>query len=318
MASNEQRGKEALSNLERELGSRDRKEKSRPWSVAALSAAAIALIGGGIYFAANQGDDDNLAAEDTSAESEVDQANEEAEEFDASTFEPIATKREKALPETVKCEYNEEDGAELRAGTPPTDDVSTEGTVTVELDTNQGPIGMELDRSASPCTVNAIEYLASEEYFDDTVCHRLNTSDGLKVLQCGDPDGTGAGGPGFQFANELPTDEALDGIDTEGLDLPEDIDEESKQQTLQMMLQNQPGRYDRGTIAMANAGADTNGSQFFLNYGDSVLPPLYTYFGQIDDEGLNTLDKIAEKGVEGGETDGSPAEEVRIKTAKVQ
>lgn len=318
MASNEQRGKEALSNLERELGSRDRKEKSRPWSVAALSAAAIALIGGGIYFAANQGDDDNLAAEDTSAESEVDQANEEAEEFDASTFEPIATKREKALPETVKCEYQAENGTELRAGTPPTDDVSTEGTVTVELDTNQGPIGMELDRSASPCTVNAIEYLASEEYFDDTVCHRLNTSDGLKVLQCGDPDGTGAGGPGFQFANELPTDEALDGIDTEGLDLPEDIDEESKQQTLQMMLQNQPGRYDRGTIAMANAGADTNGSQFFLNYGDSVLPPLYTYFGQIDDEGLNTLDKIAEKGVEGGETDGSPAEEVRIKTAKVQ
>ena len=318
VASNEQRGKEALSNLERELGSRDRKEKSRPWSVAALSAAAIALIGGGIYFAANQGEDDNLAAEDTSAESEAEQTNEEAEEFDASTFEPIATKREKALPETVKCEYKAEEGTELRAGTPPTDNVSTEGTVTVELDTNQGPIGMELDRAASPCTVNAIEYLASEKYFDDTVCHRLTTSDGLKVLQCGDPDGTGAGGPGFQFANELPTDEALNGIDTEGMDLPEDIDEESKQQTLQMMLQNQPGRYDRGTIAMANAGVDTNGSQFFLNYGDSVLPPLYTYFGQIDDAGLETLDKIAEKGVEGGETDGAPAEEVRIKSAKVQ
>ena len=84
------------------------------------------------------------------------------------------------------------------------------------------------------------------------------------------------------------------------------------------MLQNEPKRYDRGTIAMANAGADTNGSQFFLNYGDSVLPPLYTYFGTIDDEGLATLDKIAEKGVEGGGTDGAPAEEVRITKATVK
>ena len=315
VASNEQRGKEALSKLERELDSRDRKEKSRPWSVAALSAAVIALIGGGIYFAANNDSGDDLAASETTAQSEV----AEEEQFDASQFEPIATTREKALPATVNCTYNqaeEKDGEGV--GTPPTDGISTEGTVTVELETNQGPIGMELDRAASPCTVNAIEYLAKEGFYNDTVCHRLTTGDGLKVLQCGDRAGTGAGGPGFQFANELPTDEALENVDTEGMDLPEDIDEESKQQTLQMMLQNQPGRYDRGTIAMANAGVDTNGSQFFLNYGDSVLPPLYTYFGQIDDAGLETLDKIAEKGVEGGETDGAPAEEVRIKSAKVQ
>ena len=320
VASNEQRGKEALSNLERELGSRDRKEKSRPWSVAALSAAAIALIGGGIYFAANQGEDDNLAAEDTSAESEAEQTNEEAEEFDASTFEPIATKREKALPETVKCEYKAEDGTELRAGTPPTDNVSTEGTVTVELDTNQGPIGMELDRAASPCTVNAVEYLAEEGFYNDTVCHRLTTGDGLKVLQCGDRAGTGAGGPGFQFANELPTDQALEGIDLSEAGIPEGASEEEMMQAKTMMLQqnSQPQRYDRGTIAMANAGVDTNGSQFFLNYGDSVLPPLYTYFGHIDDEGLSTLDKIAEAGVEGGEQDGAPADEVRIKKATVK
>ena len=193
-------------------------------------------------------------------------------------------------------------------------------SLTVELDTNQGPIGMELDRAASPCTVNAIEYLAEEGFYNDTVCHRLTTGDGLKVLQCGDRAGTGAGGPGFQFANELPTDQALEGIDLSEAGIPEGASEEEMMQAKTMMLQqnSQPQRYDRGTIAMANAGVDTNGSQFFLNYGDSVLPPLYTYFGHIDDEGLSTLDKIAEAGVEGGEQDGAPADEVRIKKATVE
>ena len=226
--------------------------------------------------------------------------------------------RDRALPATVNCTYNEDgDGG---AGMPPTDNVSAEGTVTVELETNQGAIGMELDRAASPCTVNAIEYLAQEGFYNDTVCHRLTTGDGLKVLQCGDPDGTGAGGPGFQFANELPTDQALDTVDLSEAGVPEGASEEELRQTKAMMLQQtgQPQRYDRGTIAMANAGLDTNGSQFFLNYGDSVLPPLYTYFGHIDDEGLSTLDKIAEAGVEGGEQDGAPAEEVRIKKASVK
>ena len=187
----------------------------------------------------------------------------------------------------------------------------------VNLDTSAGPIGMTLDRSVSPCTVNAIEYLAEDGYFNDTVCHRLTTSDGLKVLQCGDPSGTGAGGPGFQFPNEFPTDEALDGVDLTQMGIPEDASDEEKRQYASMMLQD-PQRYDRGTIAMAHAGIDTNGSQFFLNYGPSVLPPLYTYFGQIDDAGLETLDAIAEAGVEGGAPDGAPAKEVKINSATVE
>ena len=85
-----------------------------------------------------------------------------------------------------------------------------------------------------------------------------------------------------------------------------------------MALQQDQKRYPRGSIAMANAGVGTNGSQFFLNYGDSILPPMYTYFGQINQEGLDTLDAIAEKGTQDGGQDGAPAEEVKINSATVK
>ena len=118
------------------------------------------------------------------------------------------------------------------------------------------------------------------------------TSEGIHVLQCGDPSGSGSGGPGFKFPNEYPTDE-VGGNAT------------------------QPVNYKRGTIAMANSGPDTNGSQFFLNYGDSPLAPQYTYFGQINEAGLATLDSIAGKGIKDGAGDGAPAEEVKIESATV-
>lgn len=313
---NAKRGEEALRHLKRELDSRDRKEKSKPLTVAALSAVVIMLIGGAIYFAATQNNDEEV----TAAEESTSETSEAEESFDATQYEAVGTARATALPATVSCSYNDspQEGEGEAASKPKTDDVSAEGKVNIELDTSAGPIGMELDRSVSPCTVNAIEHLAQEKYFDDSVCHRLTTGDGLKVLQCGDPTGTGSGGPGFQFANEFPTDEALEQVNDADLQLPENVSEEEKEQYRAMSLQNGPKRYDRGTIAMANAGVGTNGSQFFLNYGDSVLPPLYTYFGQIDDAGLETLDKIAEQGVEGGAADGAPAEEVKIKSATVK
>ena len=312
MATNEQRGKEALSNLEKELAARDRKQKQRPWVTAAASLAVLGALGGGIYFAANQGSDEDVnASESAEATSEAS----ETPTFDAAAYEAVATKRATALPASVSCTYNEDGQQDNFKGLPPAENVPAEGTVDVELATSAGPIGMKLDRSVSPCTVNAIEFLAKDGYFDGTVCHRLTTSDGLKVLQCGDPTGTGSGGPGFQFPNEFPTDEALEQVDTS--QIPEGVSEEEKAMYAGSLLQQDPKRYERGTIAMANAGLDTNGSQFFLNYGDSVLPPLYTYFGQINDEGLATLDKIADKGVEGGATDGAPAEEVKIESATV-
>ncbi|MHA2789096.1 peptidylprolyl isomerase [Corynebacterium sp. S7] len=291
MSNNEQRGKDALKKLEGELNARDRKEKRQPITVAALAAVVIAAIGGGIYWATTYSGDKNVVAEESTTQETTTQQSDPLAGYQA-----LATERATALPATVTCQYNDAGEAARDVGRPPTENISTEGTITVNLDTTAGPIGMELDRAVAPCTVNAIEYLADHEYFNDTVCHRLTTTEGLKVLQCGDPSGTGSGGPGFEFANEYPTDEAQD--------------------------TNTPVIYERGTIAMANAGPDTNGSQFFLNYGDGGLPPQYTYFGQINDEGLATLDAVAAEGVDAansqqGAQDGPPAKEVRITSATV-
>ncbi|CAB1017652.1 peptidylprolyl isomerase [Corynebacterium diphtheriae] len=279
MGTNKERRESAMRSLEKEIKSRDRAEKTKPLGVVAAAAVAVLAIVGGIYWA-NSSDD--------SAQTQAsDQATPTTEE---SNFTPLAMKRAKALGDTVTCTYNDAGNASKDVSKPKTESVSAKGTTTVSLDTNKGKIDLELDRAASPCTVNAIEHLAKQKYYDDTVCHRLTTS-GIYVLQCGDPSGKGSGGPGFQFDNEYPTDEASD------------------KQT--------PVVYPRGSIAMANAGEGTNGSQFFLNYKDSPLPPAYTYFGKISDSGLKTLDKIAEAGVKDGGTDGAPAEEVKIKTAAV-
>ena len=175
-----------------------------------------------------------------------------------------------------------------RSGRVPTDPTQ----VSASLSTNRGNVGLQLDNGKAPCTVNSFASLAQQGYFDGTTCHRLTTTPLLGVLQCGDPSGTGTGGPGYRFANEYPTN----------------------QYRLADPALKTPVTYPRGTLVMANKGSGTNGSQFFLVYKDSMLPPNYTVFGKIDDTGLATLDKIAAAGTADGGPDGKPKLDVQVKS----
>lgn len=180
------------------------------------------------------------------------------------------------------CSYQPA-GSPAADADPPPADPTVEGEVPVALETSAGTVTAVLDADGAPCTVNSFVSLAEQGYFDQTPCVRLTTTDTLSVLQCGDPSGTGGGGPGYVFADELSGEET----------------------------------YPAGTLAMANRGPDTNGSQFFLVYQDSQLPPSYTVFGSIAEEGLSVLRGIAEAGVVGGGPDGPPATPVEITSVEV-
>jgi cyclophilin family peptidyl-prolyl cis-trans isomerase len=166
----------------------------------------------------------------------------------------------------------------------------------VTLHTSHGDIPMTMPRAKAPCTVASFVYLAGKDYFNNTPCHRLTSANSLKVLQCGDPTGTGTGGPGYTIPDENPT--GLPKAPQGGADL-----------------------YARGVVAMANTGQPhSGGSQFFLVYGDSDLPPTYAIFGTVAVSGLQVLDKIAAAGVApSGQNpqDGSPAIPVTITSTTV-
>jgi cyclophilin family peptidyl-prolyl cis-trans isomerase len=142
--------------------------------------------------------------------------------------------------------------------------------------TTAGDITIALDQGAAPNTVNNFVFLARNNYFDGTVCHRVIQG---FVAQCGDPTATGQGDPGYKFEDELPTG----------------------------------GSYKIGSIAMANSGPDTNGSQFFIISGDSgaALPPQYSLFGAVSSE--SDLSVVAKMDAIGSlDSSGVASEELRI------
>jgi peptidyl-prolyl cis-trans isomerase B (cyclophilin B) len=182
---------------------------------------------------------------------------------------------------TVPCTYGADGQSAGKDVDPPSSDAPAEGTVSVTLKTSAGDIPIELDAATTPCAVNSFVSLADQGYFDNTPCHRLTTQ-GIYVLQCGDPAGSGMGGPGYKFDDELSGKET----------------------------------YDAGTVAMANAGPNTNGSQFFLVYadGDTQLPAAYDVIGQMDQAGTDLVKQIADKGTADGGPDGAPKEPVTIES----
>jgi peptidyl-prolyl cis-trans isomerase B (cyclophilin B) len=194
-----------------------------------------------------------------------------------------------------RCSYpSDGQPAAKKVETPPGEPVTTKPT-DATLKTNVGNIGITLEADQAPCTVNSFISLAEQGYFDGTSCHRL-TTEGIFVLQCGDPTGTGSGGPGYSFDDEL-------------------VEDDARIQPCQQMQGQQVCTYGPGTVAMANAGPDTNGSQFFLVYDSSPLPAAYTVFGRMDAAGLKVVKQVAKAGVGTpgmGATDGTPKETVTI------
>jgi peptidyl-prolyl cis-trans isomerase B (cyclophilin B) len=190
-----------------------------------------------------------------------------------------------ASGETATCEYPEDGQEPAREVEAPDTEATAEGTVTATMTTNFGDIGLTLDAATAPCTVNSFVSLAEQGSYDDTPCPRIGDQDGFGILQCGDPTGTGSGGAGYSFADELSGDET----------------------------------YPAGTLAMANAGPDTNGSQFFLVFRDSQFPPSYTVFGTIDEAGLETIDAIAAEGNDNSNPagGGAPNKDVTIEKVTV-
>jgi peptidyl-prolyl cis-trans isomerase B (cyclophilin B) len=261
VATNQQRREAAKRKLERQLVHRAERAKRRKIVGAGVTVGIVVVVIGivvAVVYSDNSGS--NSAAADPSATPTPPPS-----EVKIPTERAAMPKRPQALANPVSCDYPADPGqpAAKPVQAPAAGQVPSTGTVNVTMKTTAGDIPITLDRALAPCTVNSFINLSKQGYFTDTECHRLGTV-GLQMLQCGDPTGTGTGGPGYSFKDEI---------------FPELT-------------------YGRGILAMANSGPDTNGSQFFMVYGDAQLPPNYTVFGSISDDGLTVLDKVAKAGID--------------------
>jgi peptidyl-prolyl cis-trans isomerase B (cyclophilin B) len=188
-----------------------------------------------------------------------------------------------ATPLATTCSYQASGTAARNVGLPPAKPDS-KANYQATIHTNRGDVVINLLNSKATSTVNSFVYLAAKKYFNGTHCHRLTTIDPF-VLQCGDPTGTGSGEPGYKFANE-----------------------------------NLAGaKYTQGTVAMANSGPNTNGSQFFIVYKNSKLAASYTPFGEVV-KGLGIIQNVAKAGSDNANAagDGHPKEKVVIESVTIK
>jgi peptidyl-prolyl cis-trans isomerase B (cyclophilin B) len=236
----------------------------RTWAIIGLVCCTIVGTGTGVYFLL-QGGGKSASAASASARP-------------TPTASGTGSAAAAAVEPATHCTYLASPPAARKAGVPPATPHS-KATYRATIVTSRGNVVIHLLNAKATCTVNSFVYLAGKKYFNNTHCHRLTTAS-IYVLQCGDPTGTGNGGPGYKFANENTTG----------------------------------ARYTAGTVAMANAGPGTNGSQFFLVYRDSPsLHPDYTPFGTVV-KGLRIIQNVAKAGTDNanGPGDGHPKEKVVI------
>jgi peptidyl-prolyl cis-trans isomerase B (cyclophilin B) len=290
--STKQRRQTARRRLERQLTRRAEQARRRRRNTQVIGAVlAVLLVGAGIWLVAaktgNHKPTTPAAAQPSATATPSATPTVAAAPVPTTTF---AKSKHAIARSTGPCKYAETAATQSSkytkdVGLPPDPAKTPTAAHTMTLNTNQGVISVALNAAKAPCTVQSFVYLLGKKFFDGTYCHRLTTSASLAVLQCGDPSGTGQGGPTYQVK-----DEGLKGA-----------------------------TYKRGTVAMANAGANTNGSQFFLVYKDSQLPPSYTPIGTISSDSLGVLDKVGKAGADNSNTagDGKPVLGVQIKTAKL-
>ena len=191
-------------------------------------------------------------------------------------------------------------------GVPPTSGIPNAGTRKLNITFASGLVETELDLAKAPCTAASFAHLASHNFFDNTKCHRL-LNEGDSVLQCGDPSGTGTGGPAYSFGDEnLPSAP------------PPSPDPSASAGATPSPTAATTVVYPKGTLAMANSGPNTNSSQFFIVFKDSPFPPNYTIFGTVT-SGLDVIEKIAAAGtVDNGQGERSkPTNDVIIQSLTI-
>ena len=251
-----------------ELAARRRKR------IAILTAIAVVVVGGGSLAAAlafSSNPPSTPAASSTSSAS--------------ASAAPSAS----ASSAAAKIGYTKAGTAAKNVGVPTFSAADAAKPYTATIHTNRGDVVFTALTTKAPYTTFSFEFLAGKNYFNNTNCHRLTTS-GIYVLQCGDPTGTGSGGPGYQFQDE----------------------------NLSYFGTGASVTYKAGTVAMANSGPGTNGSQFFMVYKDSPLAPSYTPFGTIT-KGLDILQSIAAQGSDNSNAtgDGKPKEATTITSVSI-
>ena len=201
------------------------------------------------------------------------------------------------------CSYSSASGGTVVKSSLPTASPDYKAAYTASINTSLGPIKIDLANSKATCTVNSFVHLASDNFWNGSQCHRLSTTGGLYMLQCGDPTAKasqtlsctsstlGTGGPGYEYASENLPKAGSSGSVT----------------------------YPAGTVAMANSGGATNGSQFFLVFKNTTLGPNYTPFGTIT-SGLNILQNVAKAGTSctfAGAGGGVPKDKVVIDSVSI-